>query len=270
MRVAAALAALTLAGSAIPFAHAQEPAPEPVPIEEWSLEKVSRMGEAIFLQDRAAWVSTDALLAYLDGAAAPAGMAGWIVVGEGDIQTVRYVRDDAGTLKSAFDVTVANGRAGPVTPVDEVLPDEQAAQHRARLTAARNIGRLRCARQLNAVALDDPDGDGWLVWLLTPTPENHAIPIGGHYRFHISADGETVVRRDQLSNTCFFADPPPRGASRESSMLFYTQIVSRGPVETQVFLSIQKQMTIVVAAGGRYYSIGGRRIGDITDRVNAR
>ena len=76
-----------------------------------------------------------------------------------------------------------------------------------------------------------------------------------------------MLRRDQLSNTCFFAERPPEG-QRENAMLFYTQIVSKGPVETHVFLSIQNQLTLVIGAGERFYSVGGARIADITDMVD--
>ncbi|KQW79657.1 hypothetical protein [Brevundimonas sp. Root1279] len=257
------LAAASAACLATP-AFAQR-APDPVPIEEWPLEKVSAIGEAIYDQDVAAWVSTDALMAHLAGAQPPADMAGWIVVKDGADQRVRYLRDDAGVLKAAFDVVVRNGRAGPVKVVDEALSESEQAQFRARQTAIQNIGPLRCSRQLNAVVLDDPDSDGWLVWLLTPTPDSGAIPIGGHYRFRISADGGSVLRRDQLSNGCFFADRPP--AEMRDALLFYTQIVSKGPVETHVFLSLQNRLPLVIGAGDRFFSVEGDRIEDVTDMV---
>jgi len=265
MRIVVAIASLVAALASPAFG--QERAPEPVPIEEWSTDKVSAMGEAIYRQDVAAWVSTDAVMAHLAGDQMPAGMAGWIVVEAGDDQRVRYVRrDEAGVLKSAFDVVVRDGRAGAVEVVDEVLSESEQAHFKARQTAIDNIGPLRCSQKLNTVVLDDPDSDGWLVWLLTPTPESRAIPVGGHYRFRISADGGRVLRRDQLSNGCMFAEMPPGDV--QDPMLFYTQIVSQGPVETHVFLSIQNQLTLVIMAGDRYFSVGGARIADITDMVN--
>ena len=38
-------------------------------------------------------------------------------------------------------------------------------------------------------------------------------------------------------------------------------------METHVFLSIQNQITLVIVAGERFYSVGGARIADITDMV---
>lgn len=265
MRIAIVAAAVLL-GVTPSVAFAQR-APDPIPIEEWSLDKISSMGEAIYDQDVAAWVATDALMAHLGDKAPPAGMAGWIVVKDDQAQRVRFVQNTDGVLSSAFDVQVQGGRAGPVeVPADGTLSATEQASFWARQTAIDNIGRLRCSQNLNTIVLDDPDSDGWLVWLLTPTPDNRAIPLGGHYRFRISADGGTVLRRDQLSNSCFFAERPT-GEAREA-MLFYTQIVSKAPVETHVFLSIQNQLTLVIMANDRYFSVGGARIADITEMIN--
>lgn len=263
MRIALLVAAL-LVGVAAPAAAQQ--APDPVPIEEWSLQKVSAMGQEIYRHDVAAWVATDALLASFGAAPPPAGMAGWIVVEDGDALKVRFLQQEADVLKSAFDIIVRDGRAGTVEAVDGLLSAEENAQFLARQTAIANIGPLRCSRQMNAVVFADPDSDNWFVWLLTPM-QNDQIPIGGHYRFRISADGRTVLRRDQLSNGCFFAERPAE-IEAETALLFYTQIVSKGPVETQVFLSIQNQLALVIGAGDRYFSVEGARIADITAMVN--
>lgn len=246
----AALMAAFVPAAYAPIVYAQERAPDPVPIEEWSTDKVSAMGAAIYRQDVAAWVSTDALIAHLAGAPPPVGLQGWIVVKDGDDQRVRYIRrDEAGVLRSAFDVVVREGRAGAVQVVDELLTDTEQARFRARQTAIDNIGRLRCSQQLNTVVLDDPDSDGWLVWLLTTTSDANIIPFGGHYRFRISADGQTVLHRDMLSNSCMALPRHQAGQNGEPAALMVTQIVSQGPVETHVFLSLQNRIPIYVAAG---------------------
>lgn len=112
MRIAATIAAAMLLGASAPPALAQERAPDPVPIEEWSPERVGAMGQAIFDQDRAAWLATDALLAHLNGVA-PSDLRGWIVAKDGEDQRVRFVRMDGETLKPGWDIVVRQGRAGP-------------------------------------------------------------------------------------------------------------------------------------------------------------
>lgn len=258
MRIATLLVAALLGGAATPALT--QSAPEPVPVEAWSLDKISAMGQAIYRQDMAASVSTDALIAHLRGGQPPAGMVGWIVVDESDSQRVRYVRDDGGTLKAAFDIVVRNGRAGRVQVVDEVLSEGQAAQFRARTTASQNIGRLRCSPQLNSVVIDDPDSDGWLVWLLTSTSDANIVPMGGHYRFRISADGSTVLRRDMLSNSCLNMPRAQAGSQAQPAALVVSQIVSDTPVETHVFLSLQNRLPIYVMAGRQGFEVSGSEI----------
>ena len=216
------------------------------------------MGHAIYRHDVAAWVATDALMAHLNGAEPPAGMRGWIVLDEGEGQEVRFVREDGGTLKAAFDVPVREGRAGAVRSVDEVLSASEAARFTARQTAIANVGRLRCSAQFNTVVLDDPESDGWLVWLLTATAEADVVPMGGHYRFRISPDGTQVLRRDMLSNSCLNMS---RGEGAAGLMV--TQIVSKGPIETHVFLSLQTGLLIGVVADDKIYLIEG---GEISER----
>lgn len=272
MRIAAVLAALAMGmassvmAQSAPARGAADASPPPVPIEEWPLEKVSRIGLEMFRLDTAAWLATDALLKAITPEEART-IRGWLIAPVEDGLRVRFYREGEPDPVPGWDVVMKDRIAGPVTPAPGTsLAPEELAQARAQATARANIGRLRCSAQPNTVIMDDPDSDGWLVWLLTPMPDNGAIPIGGHYRFRISADGGTVLQRDQLSNSCFFAERPP--ANVRDAMLFYTQIVSRGPVETQVFLSIQNQLTLVIMAGDRYFSVGGARIADITDMVN--
>ncbi|WP_417230206.1 hypothetical protein [Brevundimonas sp.] len=273
MRIAAFVAVLALGLPAHGLAQAPSSRddgarlPDPVPIEEWTTDKVSRIGLEMYRLDRAAWLATDALRETIT-AQELTTVRGWLVEPAGNGHRVRFYREGDPDPVPGWDIVVTR-TAGPVTPTTETrLTPVELAQTRALTTARANIGELRCSARVNTVIMPDPDTDDWLVWLLVPTPDSGAIPVGGHYRFRISPDGQSVLRRDQLSNGCFFADPAPEGS--RDTMLFYTQIVSRGPVETQVFLSIQKQMTLLIVAGGRYFSVGGARIADITDMVNQR
>ena len=262
MRIAAALAF----GLALSFhapVLAQSAAPTPVPIAEWPLLKISAMGQEIYRQDVAAWVATDALLARFAGSPPP-GLRGWIVVPEGEDQRVRFVRLEQEVVSPGWDAVVRDGRAGPVEIVtDGALSDQELARFRARMTAGANIGRLRCGPNMNSVVADDPDSDGWLVWLLTSTTDANIVPMGGHYRFTISADGMTVLQRDQLSNTCLAMQKPAPPPGSQAAALLVSQIVSQTPVETHVFLSLQNRMPIYVAIGDRIFEVNGAAIREV-------
>ncbi|GAA0626288.1 hypothetical protein GCM10009422_23850 [Brevundimonas kwangchunensis] len=267
MRIVALAVAAALAGVAVPAlaqdnAPAPAPAPAPVRIEEWPTARVAAMGQAIFEQDRAASVATDAFVAHFNRQP-PADLTGWVVTPERNAQRVRFLRADGEGVKSGWDVVVRNGVAGSVEEAATPLSEAEQAQFRARNTAATNVGRLRCSSPMNAVVLDDPQSDGWLVWLLTSTTDANIVPVGGHYRFHISADGGTVVRRDILSNTCLDMPRPQRSAQGQPVGMVVSQIVSDGPVETHVFLSLQNRLTIFVLAGEKVFQVNGARIREV-------
>lgn len=259
MRTAIGLiAAMLIAGSA--GASAAQDAP-PTPIEAWSLAKVQRLGQALYDQDIAAARGSDALFARFNGQPPP-DLAGWIVLGEGRNQTVRFLAADGDTFRAAFDIPVRSGRAGDVVEVpDTILPPDQLAMFRARLTAANNIGSLRCTPRYNAVVLDDPDSDGWLVWLLASTNQSNQLVMTGHYRFRISADGSEVLRRDQLSASCIIQTFDP--TQGQLAALNISHIVSPQPVETHVFTSLLYRLPIYVVAGDKLYGVEGARIREV-------
>lgn len=255
------LAAVSLMIGAVLFGPAimAQDRPPPVPVEAWSLERVAHLGREIYRHDIAAWVATDVVLAFADGAPPP-DMRGWIVTPQGDDLLVRFVREDGETVRAGLDVLVTDGVAGPVTDASEgVLSAEEHAQFRARQTAIANLGELRCTASMNTIVLPDPDSDGWLVWLLAATTEWGVIPVGGHYRFRISADGETLLMRDQLSNGCLNLRPPP--AQDDSTVgVFVTHMVSETPVETHVFLSLLNGVMLYVMTEDKLFAVAGDTI----------
>ncbi|WP_428149364.1 hypothetical protein [Brevundimonas sp.] len=256
-----ALAVSILSVPAAALAQSAERAPAPVPVEEWSQAKVSAMGREIYVQDTAAWVATDALIPTLT-AEEQSTIRGWVVLGDGATRTVRFLKADGDGVAPGWDIAVTGRTAAAPTPAAETtMTGETQARFLARQTAAENIGALRCG-QYNSVVARDPDSDDWLVWLLASTTQQGVMPVGGHYRFKISADGRTMLHRDQLSNGCLNmnANPPPGPQGRPAAVVV-SQIVSAGPVETHVFLSLQFGKPIyVVISRDRLYAVEGDRI----------
>ena len=257
------LAAVAVSVLSLPAAASAQSAgrgPAPVPIEEWSLDKVSAFGREIHAQDAAASAATDALLAALSPGE-QATIRGWVVLGDGAARTVRFLKAEGDAVVPGWDIAV-DGRtaSAPVPAADTTLSGETEARFLARQTAAQGIGALRCG-QYNSVVTRDPDSDGWLVWLLASATQPGVMPIGGHYRFKVSADGRTVLHRDQLSNSCLnLAANPPPGPQGQPAAVVVSQVVSQGPVETHVFLSLQFGKPIYVIAGDALFAVTGDRI----------
>lgn len=238
MRVAIVLAALCLIAPA--QAVAQVHPPSPAPIETWSFEKMEAMGRAISRQDRAAIAASDVLhRRFRQGD--PPGLAGWVVMENGGDQRVRFVLDDGAGPRAGWDVIVRGRRAGAlIQPVESALSESELAQYRARQTAARNVPPMRCGR-LNSVVLRDPDSDDWLVWLLASANDAHTLPYDGNFRFRISADGQTVLRRDQLFTQCY-------GHPRQGNTVQETLMLASGvpPSEVIAYLSIENRHEIAI------------------------
>lgn len=230
-------------------------------IESWSQAKVIAMGREIFRQDRAAWLAADVLLAARQQSEL-ADVRGWIVVPTADGDLVRFLAADETGVRARWDIPVGpNGAGAAVEAATPDLSAEEQARWAARQTAIANADPMRCGPNLNSVVARDPDSDGWLVWLLTATTENGILPIGGHQRFRISADGQTVLSRERLSVGCLnISKSVPEGADEGSALAFVNHLVSTGPVETHVFLSLLHQTPIAVGVGDRVFLVMGDRL----------
>jgi hypothetical protein len=89
------------------------------------------------------------------------------------------------------------------------------------------------------VVLDDPSGNGFLVYALGNTQKSGQVVLGGHVRVSVSADGGTVKRIDPLSRTLMIEDEKHTGLPKGTHLVAsnYNQIVSNKPVETVIYTS---------------------------------
>ncbi len=237
----------------------------PAQVQAFSISETGRLGTAIWRQDVAAARATDALLA-ASGGQPPQGLIGWIVIPEGDGQRVRFLSGEISAPQAFKDVVIDSQlKAGAVIDVAEpALSADEIAQFAARNTAAQAIGPLRCAARYNAVMLKDPEGSGWLVWLLASTTQANVVPMGGHYRFHISADGQTVEKREQLSGGCLDMDRSQAQRGGQTVGLVTNIVVAPQPLEVHVYLSLLNRLPIYAMAGDKIWEVQGARIREVT------
>ena len=254
------LASLLLVLGAASPAAAQTPAAPRASIRAFDLPTTERLGQAIFRQDVAAARATDALLAQ-NVDPAKEKFVGWLVDDAGAGQRVRFLRDPGSGPEAAYDVEVpARGDPRVAAPVDRRLSPGELARLRAQHTAAAGIRRT-CRPRYNTVSLKDVDGDGWLVWLLAPSPAEGAVPVGGHYRATVSADGGTLERLDALSQSCLVVNPRqglPKGAKPVGVVA--SHLVSDTPVETHVYLHHLYRLPVYVLTGEQMWRIEKGRI----------
>ncbi len=219
-------------------------------IRQFDIATLEKLGRELYRQDQLAWVATDVVLAKIGQATLAAGSpAGWVVDVSGEKPLVRFLRQQGDGVEAAYDVRFeAQGEPVVETPADRHLTEKQLAQFHALQAAKKELlsGRHPLWKgPYNHVLLDDPAGSGFLVYFLRPKPARDVIPVGGHYRVTVSADGKSVVQVDRLFASFLTVDKR-RAPGEKVEAAIMSHIVSDTPLETHVFLSLQDSLPFYV------------------------
>jgi len=154
--------------------------------------------------DQAAWKATDIVLERTSKVSREK-IRGWITEpGEHGIRVV-FVGEQDGHAVGLYESTPSQADFVVDSPA-RTLDADELAQFTARQTAkaAQSGG---CSDRYNAVVL--PDGTGsdrkWRAYLIPATEDPDAIPIGGYFRYYISADGKTVLSQRAFTKSCLMS-----------------------------------------------------------------
>jgi len=246
-------------------ALAQDAPPE---IRQFDIATIEALGREMYEQDQYVWHATDALMAIHPAAEMQQQkIHGWIVAEGPTGNRVRYIRDGANGPEAAFDIGIAAGKWDISEPRDRTLNDAEMAQYRARILALSKVARP-CSDRYNTVVLHDPEGDNWLVWALASSTTPKTWFIGGNYRFTISKDGNSILRTDALSRGCLTMTEPPTQPDKKLAAQFSVQLVSKLPLETGVFISLQTEVPMIVAMPDRaMWAIAGGKAFKLDEKL---
>lgn len=128
-------------------------------------------------------------------------------------------------------------------PFEPLPPRYRVAQETA-MAALPRIDRT----SYHFAVLDDPEGNGFLVYALAYRKDPNDIVVGVHYRVSVAADGRRVRSADALSRSTLVLKKDagiPKGATPAG--LWLTSLVSRAPLETHVYLSLLHHAPLSVA-----------------------
>ncbi len=250
MNLPFSVAALALA---VPLANAPAPATaQEVVDERTALATVDARGRMIAAYDRLAWLATDDMQKRLPDWANRVG--GWIV--DGPVETPELVFYDrtGATPRGLYRARLVRGALVDPTLLDgaaAILSPDRLALIGARNAAVAAIGTARirpCTTGFNTVVLPPTaPGAPTLVYFLSAQPAMDEMPIGGHYRVAVSADG-TAGPPFAFSKGCMTLKRPPQATRIEA--ITVSTLTSPLPNETHVFSSESFRLPILVMVPG--------------------
>jgi hypothetical protein len=222
---------------------------EEVKIREFDIKTIESLGKELYQRDLLAAQGTDLLFDKHPEAAKI--IRGWITDIGKDTSYVYFLQKQEEQLSLAYAISFQKDRKPLV--VDQLgkpVPARLMVRYKARQTAIEALPRL-FDRTYNFEVLDDPKGDGFLVYALASTKDADEIMVGGHFRISVSKDGTTVTAVDALSRSLLILNKRPKDLPKDSETAAYTMshIVSPTPVETHVFLSLQNNKPFYIATG---------------------
>lgn len=230
------LGATLLASTLVVHAKPEAAKPQAIALAE-------KVGQAIFLHDKAAWQATDALM---EARGADPAVRGWISLDIPGGWLVRFIRVSDSSPCAAYDVTL-RGETASVVALEpcQRLEGTQLASYNAREVAIQQLDE-RCTAQYNSVVLPGAlmGKSGWLVYLLAATTTPDEVVVGGHFRILVSSDGKRVLEKTKLSSTCLTLPPPANGEKQVGAVV--SHVISPYPIETHAFLSLLHQNPIYI------------------------
>jgi hypothetical protein len=234
-------------------------------IREFDLNTIERLGNEISDRDLIAAHASDAVLE-TQPVARSLKMRGWITELRKDGDVVYFIVETSSGPSIAYTVTF-HGLANPQVEDHrgDPLPPNIAVRYKARNTAIKALKGKLYNINYNFEVLNDPEGDGFLVYALGATKDPDEVVLAGHFRVTVSADGEKAERVDALSKSLVINNKK-QGASGGSTTagLWMLQLVSAKPVETLIYTNRLTNLPIVVATmpGGRIFEIENGEIRD--------
>lgn len=238
------------------FVAALALAAAPGAAQDTSVQRAMNRGKTIYLYDRAAWITSDDVVARLPKNRL-AEVGGWIVTPSGSGLHVDYFGKDSAVDRVIYSADVNSGTVGNATvypAASEPMLEEPALKMAHALRAAwSEMGRHSdwqpCSKaRFNTIVLP-PETDGTVpVYFLTPQTEAGSFPFGGHYEVGIKADGKTAYTR-AFTRSCITLTKPPLSASATPAALFLTHVLDPHPTEIHVFEQYYVGIPVLVGTG---------------------
>jgi hypothetical protein len=235
------------------------------PEEAVAVQTALDRGTLLYEVDRAAWVTTDDMLARL-GEEGAAGIRGWTVEPDGALGAflVTYYGDSPAGPVALYSGKVRDGKvASSELHPEGARPPLTALQLRLKQAAdtARAFDEYEpCTpARFNLAVIPPANAAGPIeAYLLSAQTERGVYPAGGHYRLTI-ADGKVVSNR-RFTKSCLNLDTTAQGDSGAPAALVMSHLLDPTPTEIHVFLSMSAGKPVYVMTGKTLWVVEGPRI----------
>jgi hypothetical protein len=227
-------------------------------IREFSISTLERLGNEISHRDAIAARASDAVLK-TQPAARALKARGWITDLHKDGDIVYFITDTSSGPCLSYTATF-HGSVKPEVQDrrGQPLPPNIAVRYKALQTATQALKGRLFNIGYNFEVLNDPDGNGFLVYALGATSKPGLFVLGGHFRITISTNGEKVERLDALSRSLLVDDEKNSGLPKGTHEvgMYMNQIVSNKPVETLIYTSnLAKKPIFVGTPDGKVWHV---------------
>ena len=253
----------TLAASCATSVPPRESAwrPQPASPEELrAIAAITATGRAIHRMDQFVWHASDALLVAFDHRPAPPG-SNYAVTERDGVVRVSFLAEENGRLRVLADIDMSH--SAPMVALDPARePDDgERRQMRARATALAAAPDV-CEGARNTVVLP-VDGGAMDVYVLAASSDPAIVPLGGHARVRVSADGAGVLAFEPYSKVCLDFDTNEKNPSGGRLRALMASIVlSDLPAPTHVYTSLTYPWPIMLASRTHLWRVAD---GHITD-----
>jgi len=183
-----------------------------------------------------------------------AGIAGWIAEPEGNgVAVTFYAEGESGAPPGAvFKANVLGGRVVSrevfLAGSRPLLTPLQARMAAARRAAAGQDHRPCGGDQFNYLVVPPTALDGPIdVYQISPQLARGRLPVGGHFKTSVAADGSIVSTRG-FTNRCLDVAVPDVAAGVRPAPLAVTHLMDPLPTEIHVLLAILAGRPLVVVA----------------------
>ncbi len=213
-------------------------------LRPFTIAQIETLGRALFEIERRTEIAVDLMNENYD--AEQEAIGAWVTEGEPATLLVRFVRlTDTGAepvLDARFDDLLLPSFS---TPSSRTLTAFQQSQVTARRTVQAHL-QAPCSPHYESVALADPSGPGLLLYALALEEQPTTVLLGGHHRFSLSADGQTLRQADALSTACTATTLAKLQATNASQGVAIRANLSDTPLEIHVYLSLHYHVPLYV------------------------